>query len=84
MLLKGVLTLLAIPLYLAWFYFIYYMIFVNFKLGAILFGSTVVLGYVLSFINRALDSYLLRLIASSCCETEEEKEERTLEVGDAK
>lgn len=74
MLVKGVLTLLAIPLYLAWFYFIYYMIFVDFKAGAMLFGLVVVLGYVLSFINKALSSYLIRLIASSC-DVEEERED---------
>lgn len=54
---------IAIPMYFVWFYLIYYMIFKDFKVGAVLFGACIAFGYVLLFVKKMLSSYQLRLYA---------------------
>ncbi|MBV1870867.1 MAG: hypothetical protein KUG76_08150 [Gammaproteobacteria bacterium] len=70
MIIKGFLHIIAIPLYFSWFYFIYYMIFKEFKVGLTLFVANIVIGYVILFINKGLSSYQIRLMACAGCEVE--------------
>lgn len=83
MVIKGLLYLIAIPLYFTWFYFIYYMVFKDFKIGLMFFVANIVAGYILLFINKLLSSYQVRLIAYAGCETEEEKAEVKKALKDA-
>lgn len=75
MIAKVLLYLIAMPLYVTWFYFIYYMIFKDFTIGLILFVANIVAGYIILFINNFLSSYRMRLMLYAGCETEEEKAE---------
>lgn len=83
MIIKGLLYLIAIPLYFTWFYFIYYMIFKDFKIGLMFFVANIVAGYVLLLINKLLSSYQMRLMVYAGCETEEEKSEVKKALKDA-
>ncbi|MDM1715567.1 hypothetical protein [Thiopseudomonas alkaliphila] len=83
MIIKGLLHIIAIPLYFTWFYFIYYMIFKDFKTGLMFFIANIVVGYLILFINKGLSSYQIRLIAYQGCETEEEKAEVRKALKDA-
>ncbi|MGI3002699.1 hypothetical protein [Klebsiella pneumoniae] len=83
MIIKGLLHIIAIPLYFSWFYFIYYMVFKDFKIGLMLFVANIVVGYLILFINKWLSSYQMRLIAYEGCETEEEKAEVRKVIKDA-
>lgn len=72
---KVLLHLVTIPLFISWFYFLYYMAFKDFKIGLLFFVANIVIGYVIIFTNKALSSYQMRLIAYAACENENEKAE---------
>ncbi len=75
-LLKGLLYLIAIPLYFSWFYFIYYMIFKDLKIGAIFFVANIVIGYIITFIIRYLTSCQLKAAAKMVQISENQKQAR--------
>ncbi len=64
-LIKVLLHLIAIPLYFAWFYFLYYMFFKDLKVGAMLFVGNIVIGYIMLFAIRALNSYQMKLFVDA-------------------
>ena len=72
-LIKVLLHLIAIPLYFAWFYFLYYMFFKDLKVGAMLFVGNIVIGYIMLFAIRALTSYQMKLVVNAECPPHDEQ-----------
>jgi len=71
----AILRIVSFPLYLSWFYFLYYMFFQDFKVGGSLFLGNIVLGYILLAINKNLSALLQRTVLLDACDSESEKSE---------